>query len=63
MAFRCSACKEPQDPGTKPNKTVTKTREVSYECMSIGTEIVKEEDLCDSCYEKFSGSIVTTDAA
>ena len=53
MSFKCDYCNQPQRTGTKPNKVVTATRDVSYRTptgkMTTGTEIVKEVDLCRSC--------------
>jgi hypothetical protein len=54
MSFKCDYCSEPQSRGTKPNKVVVETRNVSYPMTKdgirpTGTEIVKEVDLCGRC--------------
>ncbi len=53
MSFKCDDCNEPQPNGTKPNKVVVETRNVTYPTRdgqtSSGTEIVKEVDLCANC--------------
>ena len=54
MSFKCDYCSEPQLNGTKPNKVVVETRNVTYPRKEdgqapIGTETVKEVDLCANC--------------
>jgi len=53
MSFKCDYCDKPQIDGTKPNKVITKTRNVTYKSkegkISTGTEIVKEVNLCNNC--------------
>ena len=55
MSFKCDYCSETQPTGTKPNKVVVKTRNVTYKTKDgqtpSGTEIVKEVDLCANCNE------------
>ena len=56
MSFICEGCEKPQGIGSRPNKTVTETRKVSYKNgnkVTYGTEIVKEVNLCDSCVQAF----------
>lgn len=54
MSFKCNICAQAQSTGTKPNKVVVSTRNVSYPAkrdgtIPTGTEIVQEIDLCNIC--------------
>lgn len=54
MSFKCNYCNESQPNGIKLNKVVVETRNVTYPRTGdgeapIGTEIVKEVDLCAKC--------------
>ena len=51
--FKCDSCKTPQPSHTSPHRIVATKRFVTYTNngqVSKGWEIVKEENLCDSCY-------------
>lgn len=60
MSFRCDNCKVAQPSGTRPIVRVVETRtkdyperkrpDGSYDTGGSGTEIVREERLCEGCY-------------
>lgn len=54
MAFRCEKCREPQPPCSQPKRMVFETREKSYSGGGVGTEIVREQNLCGSCFAVFA---------
>lgn len=59
MAFRCEVCSKAQPAGTQPEKLVTETRRKEYlqgGGSSIGTEIVKELNVCSSCASEIQNS-------
>jgi hypothetical protein len=59
VAFRCEVCNTAQTAGTQPTKLVTETRRKEYlqgGGSSIGTEIVKELDVCDPCAAEIQSS-------
>lgn len=50
MSFRCQKCGKAQPPGTRPNRVVTKRREVvkgQYDPPVM--QIAEEQNLCDLC--------------
>lgn len=50
MSFRCGACGLKQPAGVKPHRVVTQKRKRTYPDGSEGWEIVKEKNLCDTCF-------------
>lgn len=51
MSFRCQKCMKAQPSGTTPHKHVAKTRQRQYaNTSSVGSEIMKELNLCQLCY-------------
>lgn len=57
MSFRCERCNKAQEPRTRPNRVVTIVRELEN---SWGSQIVKEENLCDECEATYQGPTVLT---
>ncbi len=53
MSFRCDRCGVAQPNEKKPNRVVVETRRKEYKLKdgqySVGTEIVREENLCANC--------------
>lgn len=58
--FRCEMCGNVTKPKEKQHKKIIKTREKNYTYLdeygnkkiSKGTEIVKEINICEKCYEE-----------
>ena len=63
MSFVCQSCNRSQENGVKPIKVVIQTREKIYPVRYVGkividnggrgTEIVKEINMCELCFNKF----------
>lgn len=64
MSFRCDNCNKVQPAYSKPIKVITETRNRIYpkrfadleqkiviDNGGVGTEVVKEVDLCQDCYQ------------
>ena len=47
--FNCEKCGKTSQPKEKCHIVPVKTKVKKYKCGSIGTEIVKEQKLCESC--------------
>ena len=55
MSFRCQSCKEPQTPGTRGKRIITKVRRQEYSSgtsRGYGFEIEKEMLVCEACSSK-----------
>jgi hypothetical protein len=50
MSFRCEKCGEAQPPSKRPNRVVTRWREIggSYDHPPM-RQIAEEQDQCDTC--------------
>ena len=61
--FRCERCKRITKPGEKQHKKIVQTRQKTYvnidkrgkEKKTIGSEIVKEINICEECFEITKG--------
>lgn len=52
MSFRCDRCKTAQPDRARPHRVVVETRKKTNGFGEWqGTEIAREEDLCDECAE------------